>query len=155
MFPHTREVSLLGRANFNAAPRGRAGGKSYPFLICLANSAKIIGTTRLLDIVAEDRKLEIGVTWLASQYWGSGANTECKHLLLEYCFESLNANRVQFRAKSENSRSRRALEKIGATFEGILRKDTIEPCGEARNTAFYSILNDEWPDLKSRLAAML
>jgi RimJ/RimL family protein N-acetyltransferase len=141
--------------NFNAALRGRESGKSYPFLICLADSSKIIGTTRLLEIVPEDRKLEIGVTWLASQHWGSGANTECKYLLLEYCFESLNANRVQFRAKSDNSRSRRALEKIGATFEGILRKDKIEPSGEARNTAFYSVLNDEWPDLKPKLAAEL
>ncbi|MDB5933237.1 MAG: family acetyltransferase [Massilia sp.] len=141
--------------NFNAALRGRDGGKSYPLLICLAGSSQIIGTTRFLEIAPEDRKLEIGVTWLASQYWGSGANTECKYLLLEYCFETLNANRVQFRAKSDNTRSRRALEKIGATFEGILRKDKIEPGGQARNTAFFSILNDEWSDLKPKLAAML
>jgi RimJ/RimL family protein N-acetyltransferase len=67
----------------------------------------------------------------------------------------LKANRVQFRAKSDNARSRRALEKIGATFEGVFRKDKIEPGGEARNTAFYSIINDEWTDLKPRLAAKL
>jgi RimJ/RimL family protein N-acetyltransferase len=141
--------------NFNAALKGRENGKSYPFLICLADSSQIIGTTRLLEIVSDDRKLEIGVTWLASQYWGSGANIECKYLLLEYCFECLNANRVQFRAKSDNLRSRRALEKIGATFEGILRKDKIEPSGQARNTAFYSILNEEWSNLKPKLAAHL
>src|ERR1700722_10956581 len=141
--------------NFSAALRGREEGKSYPFLIYSTESSKIIGTTRLLEIVPEDRKLEIGVTWLASQYWGSGANTQCKYLLLEYCFESLNVNRVQFRAKSDNSRSRRALEKIGATFEGVLRNDKIEPSGQARNTAFYSIIKDEWPDLKSKLAADL
>jgi N-acetyltransferase len=141
--------------SFNAALRGREEGKAYPFLICLTDSSKIIGTTRLLEIVPADRKLEIGVTWLASQYWGSGANTECKYLLLEYCFESLNAIRVQFRAKSDNSRSRRALEKIGTSFEGILRKDKIEPSGNARNTAFYSIVNDEWSDLKPKLAAKI
>jgi RimJ/RimL family protein N-acetyltransferase len=141
--------------SFNAALKEREEGKSYPFLICLTGGARIIGTTRLLEIVPADRKLEIGVTWLASQYWGSGANTECKYLLLEYCFESLNANRVQFRAKSDNSRSRRALEKIGATFEGLLRKDKIEPSGQARNTAFYSIINDEWPSLKPKLVAQL
>jgi RimJ/RimL family protein N-acetyltransferase len=141
--------------NFNAAIRGRDGGKSYPFLICLAGSSQIIGTTRLLEIVPEDRRLEIGVTWLASRYWGSGANTESKYLLLEYCFETLHANRVQFRARTDNTRSRRALEKIGATFEGIFRKDKIEPSGQARNTAFFSILNDEWSDLKPRLAAKL
>jgi len=141
--------------NFSAALRGREEGKSYPFLIYSTESSKIIGTTRLLEIVPEDRKLEIGVTWLASQYWGTGVNTQCKYLLLEYCFESLNLNRVQFRAKSDNSRSRRALEKIGATFEGLLRKDKIEPSGQARNTALYSIIKDEWPNLKSKLAADL
>jgi N-acetyltransferase len=141
--------------NFDAALRGRESGKSYPLLIRLADSSQIIGTTRLLEITPEDRKLEIGVTWIASRYWGTGANTECKYLLLEYCFESLKANRVQFRAKSDNARSRRALEKIGATFEGVLRKDKIEPSGQARNTAFYSITHDEWPYLKPRLAAKL
>ena len=141
--------------NFNAALQGRAEGRSYPLLICMAGSSQIIGTTRLLEIVPQDRKLEIGVTWLASQYWGTGANTECKYLLLEYCFEILEANRVQFRAKSENMRSRRALEKIGATFEGIHRQDKIEPSGQARNTAFFSILKNEWPDVKSRLTDLL
>jgi RimJ/RimL family protein N-acetyltransferase len=141
--------------NFDAALRQREAGKSYPLLICLAEDSRIIGTTRLIDIAPEDRKLEIGVTWIASQYWGTGANAECKYLILEHCFESMKANRVQFRAKSDNARSRRALEKIGATFEGILRKDKIEPGGQARNTAFYSITNDEWPDLKPKLAARI
>ena len=136
--------------SFNSALQGRELGNSYPFVICLADSLEIIGTTRLLEIVPQDRKLEIGVTWLASQHWGTGVNAECKYLLLEYCFESLNAIRVQFRAKAENARSRRALEKIGATFEGVLRKDKIEPSGQSRNTAFYSVLDEEWPDLKTR-----
>jgi RimJ/RimL family protein N-acetyltransferase len=140
--------------SFSTALKGRDTGKCYPFVICLADSGQIIGTTRLLEIAQEDRKLEIGVTWLNSRYWGSGANTLCKYLLLEYCFEMLCANRVQFRAKAENARSRRALEKIGAVFEGILRKDKIEPGGQARNTAFFSILGDEWPALKPRLATM-
>lgn len=85
---------------------------------------------------------------------GTGANNECKYLLLAYCFETLKVNRVQFRAKSDNMRSRRALEKIGATFEGIHRQDKIEPGGQARNTAFFSILSEEWPGLKPTLAAM-
>ncbi|MCE3606341.1 GNAT family N-acetyltransferase [Massilia sp. P8910] len=141
--------------NFTAALKGREARKTYPFLIYHTGSSQIIGTTRFLEICPEDRKLEIGVTWLASQYWGTGANAECKYLLLEYCFDTLKANRVQFRAKSDNMRSRRALEKIGATFEGILRKDKIEPGGNARDTAFFSILNDEWPELKPTLAARL
>ena len=139
--------------SFTAALRDRDTGKAYPFLICLAGSGEIIGTTRLLDIVQEDRKVEIGVTFLASRYWGTGINSACKYLLLAYCFETLRVNRVQFRAKSNNVRSRRALEKIGATFEGIHRQDKIEPDGQARDTAFFSIVKAEWPGLKATLAA--
>lgn len=128
---------------------------SFPFLACLVDSSQVIGTTRLRELAPSDRKLEIGVTGIASPYWGTGANTECKYLLVEYCFALLNANRVQFRAKSENARSRRAFEKVGATFEGILRKGKIELGGRARNTAFYNITNDDWPDLKPSLAAQI
>ncbi len=141
--------------NFQAALRDRALGKAYPFLICLAGSGRIIGTTRLLDIHPQDRKLEIGVTWIASEFWGSGVNTECKHLLLAYCFDTLDANRVQFRAKADNGRSRRALEKIGAVFEGVMRQDKIEASGRPRDTAFYSIVREEWPAVKATLASRL
>ena len=142
-------------ANFRAALRDRHLGHVYPFVVCLKEDGRIIGTTRLLDIHPHDRKIEIGVSWIASAFWGSGINTECKQLLLEYCFEMLGVHRVQFRAKADNARSRRALEKIGATFEGILRKDKIEPNGQSRNTAFYSVVNDDWPSVKALLAAQL
>lgn len=141
--------------NFRAALRNRELGKAYPFLVCLAGSGRIVGTTRFLDIHPQDKKLEIGVTWIASAFWGSGINTECKQLLLAYCFETLGANRVQFRAKADNGRSRRALEKIGATFEGVMRKDKLEPGGQPRDTAFYSIVREEWPSVKAMLAARL
>lgn len=127
-------------ATFEATKRGAA----YPFLILDATGDKIIGTTRYLDIAPEDKRLEIGVTWIRSEYFGTAVNLECKFLLLDYCFESLKANRVQFRAKSTNARSRRALEKIGARFEGILRKDKIEPGGAPRDTAYYSMIDDDW-----------
>ncbi len=141
--------------NFMAALHGRGLGKAYPFLVRLNGGGPVIGTARLLDIRREDRKVEIGVTWIASAYWGSGANTECKFLLLGHCFEALEANRVTFRARSDNSRSRRALEKIGAVFEGVMRKDRIEPGGHPRDTAFYSLLREEWPAVKAALAARL
>ena len=141
--------------NFRAALRDRALGKAYPFLVCLADSGRIIGTTRFLDIHPEDRKLEIGVTWIASEFWGSGINAECKQLLLAYCFDTLGANRVQFRAKADNGRSRRALEKIGAVFEGVMRQDKIEASGRPRDTAFYSIVREEWPAVKATLASRL
>ncbi|HJU26848.1 MAG TPA: GNAT family N-acetyltransferase [Rhodanobacteraceae bacterium] len=141
--------------NFEAALRDRDAGKCYPFLIVDRAASKTIGTTRLLDIFPADRRLEIGVTWLDPEYWGTGANMECKFLLLRFCFEELSAVRVQFRAKANNARSRAALEKIGAKFEGVLRKDRIEPGGTARNTAFYSIIDEEWPAAKAALEKRL
>lgn len=141
--------------NFRAALRDRQLGKAYPFIVRRAGSGQAIGTTRLLDIHPQDKKLEIGVTWLAHACWGTGVNTECKRLLLQYCFETLGANRVQFRAKADNGRSRRALEKIGAVFEGVMRQDKIEPSGKPRDTAFYSIVREEWPATDARLAADL
>lgn len=146
---------LIFYPNFRAALRDRAEGRAYPLLIRLRGNGRIIGTTRLLELHPQDKKAEIGVTWMASAFWGGGVNIECKQLLLDYCFETLDANRVQFRAKADNARSRRALEKIGATFEGVMRKDKIEPNGKPRDTAFYSILREEWPELKLRLAAQL
>ncbi len=141
--------------NFRTALRDRDLGKAYPFLVCLRDSGQIIGTTRLLDIHRDDQKVEIGVTWIASEFWGTGINTECKQLLLAFCFDTLGVGRVQFRAKADNARSRRALENIGATFEGILRKDKIEPNGKPRNTAFYSVVSEEWPSVKALLAHRL
>lgn len=130
--------------NFNKALYERENGSVYPFVILHKHSNTIIGTTRLLEICPNDKKLEIGVTWIMKEFWGTTVNLECKLLLLNYCFETLEANRVQFRAKDNNLRSRRAIEKIGGVFEGILRKDKIEPNGIPRNTAFYSILDTEW-----------
>lgn len=137
--------------NFHKALMDRDDGTVYPFIIVHQPSNTIIGTTRLLEIYPNDKKIEIGVTWIKKEFWGTIANLECKLLLLEYCFETLQANRVQFRAKDNNLRSRRAIEKIGGIFEGILRKDKIEANGQPRNTAFYSILNNEWKNVKESI----
>jgi RimJ/RimL family protein N-acetyltransferase len=137
--------------NFNNALNERENGSVYPFVIIHKHSNTIIGTTRLLEIYPNDIKIEIGVTWIMKEFWGTTVNLECKLLLLNYCFETLEANRVQFRAKDNNLRSRRAIEKIGGVFEGILRKDKIEPNGVPRNTAFYSILNNEWEKAKDSI----
>jgi RimJ/RimL family protein N-acetyltransferase len=137
--------------NFNNAMNDREKGTVYPFIIVHKDSNKIIGTTRFLEIYPNDKKLEIGVTWIMKEYWGTTVNLECKLLLLNYCFETLKTNRVQFRAKDNNLRSRKAIEKIGGIFEGILRKDKIEPNGIPRNTAFYSILGNEWENVKQSI----
>jgi RimJ/RimL family protein N-acetyltransferase len=138
-------------SNSNAALQGRENGTVYPFVIIDKSTKEIIGTTRFLDIMSSDKKLEIGVTWIKKEYWGSIVNLECKLLLLSYSFDVLNANRVQFRAKADNIRSRKAIEKIGGVFEGVFRKDKIEPNGYSRDTAFFSIIDSEWENAKKMI----
>lgn len=138
-------------SNSNAALQGREDGTVYPFVIIDKSTKEIIGTTRFLDIMPSDKKLEIGVTWIKKEYWGSIVNLECKLLLLSYSFDVLNANRVQFRAKADNIRSRKAIEKIGGVFEGVFRKDKIEPNGYPRDTAFFSIIDSEWENAKKMI----
>lgn len=133
-------------AAYRMAFAARAGGTQYPFVIYHRKEKKIIGSTRLLDIHPEHRKLEIGWTWLEPAYWGSGINRECKLLLLTYCFEELGAVRVQLKTDETNLRSRRAIEKTGARFEGILRSDMIRDNGTYRNSAYFSIIEAEWPE---------
>lgn len=133
----------------------KEAGTVYPFVILDKKNDSIIGTTRFLEISKADKKLEIGVTWLKKEYWGTMANLECKYLLLEYSFEKMKINRVQFRVKSDNIRSRKSIEKIGGQFEGIFRKDKIEPNGNFRNTAFYSIIDTEWDGVKNALLEKL
>ncbi len=138
-------------SSYNDAILDRANGKVYPFIIFHKRAKKIIGSTRFLEINPNDKKIEIGVTWITNEFWGTTVNLECKFLLLRHCFETLNTNRVQFRAKDSNLRSRKAIEKIGAVLEGILRKDKIEVNGTHRNTAFYSIINTEWEAVKETI----
>ena len=97
------------------------------------------------------KKLEIGSTWLHPDYWATAINPECKLLLLTYCFEVLQAVRVQLKTDEKNMRSRKAIEKIGGQFEGILRNDMIRDNYTKRNSAYFSIIDDEWKDKKARL----
>ncbi len=141
-------ASELFYASYSEAISDRENGKVYPFIIFHKKAKKVIGSTRFLEIDQINKKLEIGVTWISKEFWGTIVNTECKYLLLRHCFETLNTNRVQFRVKDSNLRSRKAIEKIGAVLEGIFRKDKIEANGTARNTAFYSIIDTEWEAVK-------
>jgi RimJ/RimL family protein N-acetyltransferase len=130
----------------------RSTGEQYPFVILdVTNDNTIIGSTRFLNIFPEHRKLEIGWTWYDPAYWGSGHNVECKLLLLEYCFETLKAIRVQLQASEKNARSRAAIQKVGGQLEGILRNDRIRPDGTYRDTAVYSIIDSEWAGVKEML----
>ncbi len=129
----------------------RAKGNQFPFVIRHKTDNKIIGSTRFLDIQPIHKKLEIGSTWLHPDYWATEVNLECKLLLLTYCFENLQAVRVQLKTDERNLRSRKAIEKIGGQFEGILRNDMIRDDNTNRNSAYYSIINEEWADKKQNL----
>ena len=142
-------------ASYEDTIKERELGKAYPFVIYHKTSQKIIGSTLLFDISAVDRKLEIGRTWLIKEFWKIGINTECKLLLLTFCFETLQTVRVQLKATATNIRSRRAIEKIGGKLEGVIRKERLMPNGSFRNTAIYSILDDEWRDVKCRLDGLM
>lgn len=133
----------------------RESGIQYPFVIIMNNANKTIGSTRFLDIQPAHKKLEIGWTWLHPDYWGTSINIECKLLMLTYCFEELKAKRVQLKTDENNIRSRKAIEKIGGQFEGILRNDMIRDNGTSRNSAYYSIIDSEWEKTKFNLMKLL
>jgi N-acetyltransferase len=126
-------------------------GKGYTFTIIDKTSGKMSGGTSFLDINPPTRSLEIGRTWLAKDMQGSGINYECKYLLLGYCFETLGLIRVFFKTDDNNKRSQKALEKIGAKYEGILRNHMIREDGTFRHSVFYSIIESEWAEVKKHL----
>ncbi len=123
----------------------------FPFAIIQNKTGEVIGCSEFSAIDKQNRKLEIGGTWLKSRYHGSPINSETKFLLLSYAFEVLNIVRVQFTTNVLNSRSRVAIEKIGAQFEGILRCAMILPNGTQRDDVYYSVISSEWPEVKTSL----
>ncbi|TMV51507.1 GNAT family N-acetyltransferase [Paenibacillus mesophilus] len=133
------------------ALRDKEQGTELPFVVFDKQTGRVVGMTRLLNISEENRSLEIGWTWYSSKVWRTRVNTECKYLLLTHCFEVLRTIRVQFRVDSRNKRSNEAVLRIGATEEGVLRKDRILYDGYIRDTVVYSIVDEEWPTVQSRL----
>jgi RimJ/RimL family protein N-acetyltransferase len=130
-------------------------GADLPFAVIHLESGRAIGATRYLDIRREHRGLEIGGTWYAATHQRTVVNTECKYLLLRHAFESLGCIRVQFKTDQRNERSQRALERIGAVREGILRNHMILEDGAIRHSVYFSIIDSEWPAVKARLEAYL
>ena len=132
---------------------GVASGTGLPFATFLISENRLVGSTRYLNISARDGRMEIGATVVAPEYQRSVVNTEAKLLMLTHAFETLGATRVELKTHKMNEKSRRAIERIGAQFEGIHRKHMLHHDGTRRDTAWYSILDDEWPAVKARLAA--
>jgi N-acetyltransferase len=140
-------------AYVDAALANAAAGIELP-LVTLHREA-VVGSTRFLALRPEHRSVEIGWTWLHPSAWGTGVNVEAKLLMLRHAFEVWRCRRVELKTDARNERSRGAMEAMGATFEGIHRKHMLVRGGENRDSAWYSILDDEWPDVERRLTARL
>jgi len=126
-------------------------GTEAAFATVDAGTGDPVGSTRYLALRPEHRVLEIGWTWLAPAYWQTGANVEAKMLMLEHAFENLGCLRVELKTDSRNERSRAALAALPAQFEGIFRKHMLVRGGQRRDSAYYSIIDDEWPEVKENL----
>lgn len=138
-----------------AALEAAGRGTEQPFFIRDRGSGAPLGTTRYMTISRHDRTLEIGHTWLGRRAWRTRVNTECKFLLLRQAFEQLQVMRVQFKTDRRNARSRAAIERIGARFEGILRHHMLVRGGVVRDSAYYSVIDTEWPEVRARLEERL
>jgi len=130
-------------------------GEEIPFATVSQATGEAVGSTRYLALRPDHRSLEIGWTWLHPSAWGTGANAEAKLLQLEHAFDSLACRRVEFKTDALNERARKALEAIGATFEGVHRRHMLVRDGENRDSAWYSIVDDDWPETRSLLERRL
>ncbi len=143
------------RALIEEAQAAQRSGSQLPFAIVDASSQRAVGSTRYLDIRPEHRGLEIGWTWIATAHQRSPVNTECKLLLMRHAFEKLRALRVQLKTDGLNLRSQRAIERLGAVREGVLRSHMVRPDGTVRDTVMYGITSAEWPLVEARLTEFL
>ncbi|PFW74587.1 GNAT family N-acetyltransferase [Priestia aryabhattai] len=138
-----------------SALKAKQEGRELPFVVFDIESHSIVGSTRFLDISLPNKSVEIGWTWYHPSVWRTRVNTECKYLLLKYCFEELKLHRVQFKTDVRNNRSRAAIKRLGATQEGITRKHMVLPDGYVRDSVIFGIIDDEWPFVKKRLEGFL
>jgi N-acetyltransferase len=143
------------RAWFADALADEPAGTGVTFATVDRRSGRAIGSTRYLFLRPEHRGLEIGGTWLARRAWGTGANVEAKLLMLEHAFERLGCMRVEFKTEAKNERSRAALSALPAEFEGIFRKHMLVRDGEVRDSAYYAVVDDDWPQVKANLERRL
>jgi RimJ/RimL family protein N-acetyltransferase len=143
------------RAYIELALREQVAGSALPFATVDRASGRAIGSTRFANIDRGHRRLEIGWTWIGRQWQRTAVNTEAKYLMLRHAFETLGAMRVELKTDSLNERSRRAILRLGATEEGTFRKHMATESGRIRHTVYFSIVDDEWPAVKSRLEGMM
>ena len=154
--PHDASESRgVFRSWLEEALAAAEAGTEAAFATLDARSGRLIGSTRYLSLRPEHRGVEIGWTWLSPSAWGTGANVEAKLLMLGLAFGAMGCMRVEFQTNARNERSRAALEALPARFEGVFRKHKIVQHGEVRDTAYYSIIDDEWPGVEANLRRRL
>jgi N-acetyltransferase len=136
---------------FNTALKEKENKTSYPFAMFDKKEDRYAGCTRYANISFRDKRLEIGWTWIDPLLQGSGINKHNKFLMLQFAFEKLGLHRVELKTSGTNLKSQRAMEKIGAIREGILRKHSINDVGVVRDTVYYSFLDEEWPGVKKKI----
>jgi RimJ/RimL family protein N-acetyltransferase len=134
---------------------GYAAGHMLPFVVIHADTQQIIGSTRYHDIIASVARLEIGYTWYAKSHQRSFVNTACKLLLLEHAFDALGAAVVGWRTDNFNHASQRAIERLGAKRDGVLRHHALRRDGTVRDTVMYSVTEGEWPEVHAHLTYQL
>jgi N-acetyltransferase len=143
------------RAWLDEALEAAAARRELPLVTIGHKAGTVVGSTRYMALRPEHRSVEIGWTWLHPDVWQTGANVEAKLLMLEHAFETWGCRRVELKTDALNERSRRAIEALGASFEGVHRQHMLVRDGENRDTAWYSVLDVEWPAVRERLRARL
>ena len=142
------------------ALEGEAEGSTMPWVTVMKSDGpqepdRVIGSTRFFNLDLENKTVELGHTWIAPAYHGTRANTEAKFLQLQYAFEELGLNRVGLKTHHENLRSQAAIRAIGGVYEGTFRRHLIMPDGSRRDSCWFSIIRDEWPEIKDLLKRRL
>ncbi len=154
--PHTLIPDPSGVAAYiDAAIAAQVAGRELPFIIFSRSHGRYVGTTRFRNIDVVHRRVEIGATWLAAKAQRTAVNTESKLLLLTHAFDCWKCRRVEFIADALNSRSRAAIERLGAKLEGVLRHHMIMSGGRQRDSVCYSLIAPEWEDAKGRISSRL
>jgi RimJ/RimL family protein N-acetyltransferase len=150
--PRTRDEM---RAYLDAAYANQAGRSEFPLVTVRRADDTVVGSTRYLALRPEHRSVEIGWTWLTPEAWGTGINVEAKLLMLEHAFERFGCLRVELKTDARNERSRGAMAALPAQFEGVHRKAMLVRGGQRRDSAWYSVIDDEWPEVRANLLRRL
>jgi RimJ/RimL family protein N-acetyltransferase len=141
--------------SFDASLKLNSDGREAIWAVRTLEDDRLVGSTRYLNIAAHDLRVEIGGTWYSPSVWAGRVNPACKFMLLRHGFETLGLNRIELKTDLRNERSQAAIARLGATREGVFRRHMVLPDGHIRDTVYFSIIREEWPEVKARLEERL